>query len=532
MKEAFRVLTETFLTSLPLAIIMIVVSVFIAPFEDSFDYVRLLVGYMGVVVGQSLFLVGLEVSVLPIGKEIGASLIKLKKTFFIVFFGVMFGFFATVAEPAMWVLARQTNMIVEAVHVTVFVVVMGTGIGLFVGFSLFRIIKSIDIRVVFAVLYALVFVIIVFVPQEFVALAFDGSGVTTGDISVPFMLALGLGVSTTIGKRSKKTATPFSEGSVAGVSPAERRGFIRTHRNAVCERAQSPIDNDNDFGIIGIASIGPIITVFLYGIVLRIIHDGMPPESVYDPSALPTDVVMIVGRSLSDTLIALLPLVLAFLPFQFLLIKLKKAVFWRIMLGIIPVFAGLLIFLFSIDFGFAFAGGYIGEVFMNPDRASWFRWILLLVGFILGVAITLTEPAVTLLGEQLQEMLGIKRLTTRLFLALSIGVSASLAIVKIMLEINILWFILPLYIIAIAMMKFSKKFFVGLAFDSGGVVGGALSSAVLTPLTLGIAQAVATASGENAQSILTNGFGILAFTSVTPLIAIQVLGMIYSKKKL
>ena len=497
MKETFRVLKETFVTSMPLAIIMIVVSVFIAPFEDSFDYVRLAVGYVGVVVGQSLFLVGLEVSVLPIGKEIGASLIKLKKTFFIVFFGVMFGFFATVAEPAMWVLARQTNMIVEAIHVTVFVVVMGAGIGLFVGFALFRIIKNIDIRIIFAVLYAIVFIMIIFVPQQFVALAFDGSGVTTGDISVPFMLALGLGVSTTIKKGNKK-----------------------------CKNGQ-----DDSFGIIGIASIGPIITVFLYGIFLRIIHGGMPPEGLYDPGALPTDVVVIVGRSLSDTLIALLPLLLAFLPFQFLLIKLNKAVFVRVMLGMIPVFAGLLIFLFSIDFGFAFAGGYIGEVFMNPDRVSWFRWILLLVGFILGVAITLTEPAVTLLGEQLQEILGIKRFTTRLFLALSIGVSASLAIVKIMLEINILWFIAPLYLIAIVMMKFSTKFFVGLAFDSGGVVGGALSSAVLTPLTLGIAQAVATASGEYAQSILTNGFGILAFTSVTPLIAIQVLGMIYSSKE-
>jgi len=492
MKKAFRVLNETFVTSMPLAIIMIVVSVFIAPFEDSYDYMRLAVGYVGVVVGQSLFLVGLELSVLPIGKEIGASLIKLKKTFFIVFFGVMFGFFATVAEPAMWVLARQTNMIVEAIHVTVFVVVMGAGIGLFVGFALFRLIKNIDIRIVFAVLYALVFIMIIFAPQQFVALAFDGSGVTTGDISVPFMLALGLGISTTIGKRQQ----------------------------------------DDNFGIIGIASIGPIITVFLYGIILRFIHGGMPPEGIYDPSALPTDVVVVVGRSLSDTLIALLPLLLAFLPFQFLLIKLNRAIFGRIMLGMIPVFAGLLIFLFSIDFGFAFAGGYIGEVFMSPDRASWFRWILLLVGFILGVAITLTEPAVTLLGEQLQEMIGLKSMTTRLFLALGIGVSASLAIVKIMLEINILWFIVPLYIIAIVMMKFSTKFFVGLAFDSGGVVGGALSSAVLTPLTLGIAQAVATASGENAQSILTNGFGILAFTSVTPLIAIQVLGMIYSKKKL
>jgi len=493
MKKSLNVLYETFITSLPLLAVMLIVCVFVAPFQNRFDYVRLGVGYAGVIVGQSLFLIGLEKSVLPIGKEIGASLIKLKKTVFVIFFGVLFGFFATVAEPAMWVLARQTNMIVEAVHVTIFVIVMGAGIGICVGLALYRLVKDISIRVILFALYAAIFLTVIFVPDQFIALAFDGSGVTTGDISVPFVLALGLGVSSAIRKNS-------------GTS-------------------------DDSFGIIGIASAGPIITVFIYGIVIRIMHGGMPAEGTYDPGALPTNISIIFSRSLSDTLIALVPLIIAFLPFQFLLIKMKKTEFRHIMLGMLPVFAGLLIFLFAIDFGFAFAGGYIGEVFMAPYRPNWFPWVLPFIGFILGVAITLTEPAVTVLGDQLQKMIGIKRMSTRMFLAISIGFSATLAIVKIMLEINILWFLVPLYIVALVMMKFSSKLFVGLAFDSGGVVGGALSSAVLTPLTLGIAQAVATASGENAQSILTNGFGILAFISVTPLIAIQVMGMVYTKNR-
>ena len=489
MKDALRILKETFITSLPLAIIIIVVCVFIAPFDDMFDYVRLSVGYAGVVIGQSMFLIGLESSVLPIGREIGQALVKLKRMAFIIFFGVLFGFFATVAEPAMWVLSRQTNMIVNAVHVTIFVTVMAAGIGIFVGFALYRLIKDISIKVVFGVLYALTFLMVVFVPDQFIALAFDGSGVTTGDISVPFVLALGLGVSASL-KRSGK---------------------------------------DDSFGIIGIASVGPIITIFLYGIVLRIIHGGMPAESVYNPGAIEYTALQVLWSSLTDTAVALLPLLFSFLPFQFLLIKLNKKDFRKIMLGMIPVFLGLLIFLFSIDFGFAFAGQYIGQVFMDPERSEIFRWLILGVGFILGLAITLTEPAVTVLGDQLQDMIGIKKMATRLALAISMGLSASFAIVKIILEINILWFLIPLYLIAVIMMKFSSKMFVGLAFDSGGVVGGALSSAVLIPLTLGIAQAVATAAEDNAQSILTNGFGILAFISVTPLIAIQVMGMIYAK---
>jgi len=255
----------------------------------------------------------------------------------------------------------------------------------------------------------------------------------------------------------------------------------------------------------------------------------MPPEGIYAPGELSTNVVEVLGASFSDTLIALLPLVIAFVPFQFFIIKMQKAAFARLMTGIVPLFAGLLIFLFSIDFGLAFVGSYIGEVFMNPYRVYWFRYLLLGVGFILGLAITLTEPAVTVLGEQLEEMIGIKRMTTRLTLAIGIGFSAMFAILKIMYEINILWFLVPLYLIAIVMMKFTPRLFVGLAFDSGGVSGGALTSALLTPLTLGVAQSVAIAAGPDAQSILTNGFGIIAFISVTPLIAIQILGMIYKK---
>ena len=494
--KLLRTFYETFLTSLPLLAIFIIVCVFVAPLQSAFDYVRLAVGYIGVIIGQSLFLVGLEASVLPIGKEIGASLVKLKKLIFIIFFGVMFGFFATVAEPAMWVLARQTNLIVEAIHVTVFVLVMGAGIGIFVGLALYRLVRNISIKAMLFVLYAAIFAMVIFVPPEFIALAFDGSGVTTGDISVPFVLALGL-----------------------GVSAALRKGAAQLGENAY----------DDSFGIIGIASAGPIITVFLYGIVLRLLHGGMPPEGVYNHAELTVNVSDILSRSLLDTVIALVPLIVAFLPLQFFLIKMSRTRFVRVMLGAVPVFAGLLIFLFAIDFGFAFAGGYIGEVFMDPIRAGWFRWLLPPIGFVLGVAITLTEPAVTVLADQLQEMIGLRQMTTRLFLAVSIGVSATLAIVKIMLEINILWFLVPLYIIAIVMMKFSSKMFVGLAFDSGGVVGGALSSAVLTPLTLGVAQAVATAAGDKALSILMNGFGILAFISVTPLIAVQVMGLMRSK---
>lgn len=484
-------LKDVFISSLPLAVIVIIVCGFIAPLEAKSDYIKLIVGYVSVVLGQTIFLDGLNISILPIGKLIGGSLIKLRKAVFIIFFGLVFGLLATVAEPALTVLARQTNMIMPIINETAFIWIMGVGIGLMVGFSLYRIMKDLNIKIIFATLYIITFTIIAFTPNEFIALAFDGSGATTGDISVPFILAMGLGISVTMSK----------------------------HKG-----------NDDSFGIIGLASVGPILSLAIYGVILNIRYHGiLPAEQLYVPGTSGSIHEIIYGN-LFGVALALLPIILVFLPFQILLIKQPKREFVSILLGTAVVFIGLLVFLSGIDYGFAFAGKYIGEVFLDPSRPEWFQWLLLLVGFILGAAITLSEPAVTVLGEQLEEITNghIQKITIRIALALGIGFASLLAMVKILTKINILWFLVPLYGIALIMMLFTPKLFVGLAFDSGGVSGGALTSAFLTPLTLGVAQAVAAKSNQGGQSILVNGFGIIAFISVTPLIAVQLLGIVYN----
>lgn len=483
-------LKEVFLSSLPLAAIIIIVCGFIAPLDNMSDYVKLIAGYVSVVLGQTLFLDGLNISILPIGKLIGGSLIKLKKAIFIIFFGFVFGLLATVAEPALTVLAKQTNMIMPIINTTVFIWILAIGIGIMVGFSLFRILKDLNIKVVFALLYILTFLVIIFVPDQFIALAFDGSGATTGDISVPFILALGMGVSVTMSK----------------------------HKS-----------NDDTFGIIGLASVGPILALAIYGLVLNGQYNGvLPAEQIYAPGAAANVGEIIIGN-LSGVALGLLPVIVVFLPFQFFLIKQPKKEFIEILLGTIVVFIGLLIFLSGIDYGFAFAGKYIGEVFLDTSRPEWFKWLLLIIGFILGAAITLSEPAVTVLGEQLEELTNghIKKMTIRMTLAIGIGFASLLSMVKILTEIHILWFLIPLYAISLILMIFTPKLFVGLAFDSGGVSGGALTSAFLTPLTLGVAQAVAATSKSGGQSILVNGFGIIAFISVAPLIAVQFLGIVY-----
>lgn len=488
--KTVRVLKDVFISTLPLAAIIIVVCVFIAPLADAAGYIKLAVGYAGVVVGQTMFLVGLETSILPIGKLVGRSMARYKRLSLILLTGLLFGFLATVAEPALTVLARQTHMILPIVDETLFLWVMSGGVGIFVAFALYRIVKDYDIRWVFIGCYAVVFLMVILAPSEFTALAFDGSGATTGDISVPFILTMGMGVAATLSK----------------------------HKT-----------NDDTFGLIGLASVGPILAILVYGLILRAAAgDSALVAQAYNPGAA-EDLAGIIVSNLGGVSLALYPVVFLSLPIQIFVTRTPLKRVLGYLLGTIPVFLGLLIFLSAIDFGFAFAGKYIGEVFLDPSRPGWFRWVLLLVSFILGAAITLSEPAVTVLGDQLEEITNghIRKTTIRVTLAIGIGVAAVLAIIKIISQVNLFWFLVPLYALAIMMVKFTPKLFVGLAFDSGGVTGGALSSAFLTPLTLGASQAAAAAGGSDAQSVLTNGFGILAFISVTPLIAIQLAGIVY-----
>ncbi len=488
--KLLKTIKETILSSLPLAII-IVACLCLFPLNNSNDYGKIVVGYFSVVIGQSLFLVGLDSSILPIGHLVGSSFSKYNKLFFVLTFGFVFGLLATIAEPALAVFSRQVTDVLPIVNNTLFIWITATGIGIGVAIALIRIVKNINIKIVFGVLYTLVFILVIFAPPEFISLAFDASGATTGDVSVPFILALGIGISATFSKN--KT-------------------------------------NEDSFGIIGIASAGPIVSVFLYGVILKAVNGGIPPANDYFIST-GSQVGDIVVGNLLDVALAVLPIILISVPLLIFVIKIPRLEIIRLLLGVIPVYFGLLIFLSGIDFGFAFIGQYIGQVFFASSNPSWFPYLLLIVGFVLGAAITVSEPAVVVLGSQIEELTNghIRKMTIIFTLAIGIGVASLLSILKILTQINILYFLFPLYVISIVMMKFTPKLFVGLAFDSGGVTGGALTSAFLTPLTLSIASAVAENSGGT-LSVLINGFGIISFISVTPLIAIQALGIIYNLK--
>jgi hypothetical protein len=443
------------------------------------EYLRLGVGYVFVIFGQTLLLIGLEASILPIGKLVGGSLVKLKKGVFIILFGFLFGLLATVAEPALAVLGVQIALINERISSTVFVWLLGVGVGAAVGFAMFRVMKNINIKLIFALFYGIIFITVFFIPNQFVAIAFDGSGATTGDVSVPFILALGLGVSATM----SKTKT-----------------------------------NEDSFGIIGIASIGPIIVVFLYGLFI-----GNSKTRAHTAGTGHTLGDILVGN-LGSIALAIVPIIVVFVVFQLIFIKLPKKQLIRILAASVVVYIGLYIFLTGVDFGFSIAGQHIGKAFLQEGK-DWLRWLLLPVGLVLGGAITLSEPSVTVLSEQVEKITNgyIKKNTIRFTLAIGIGVAALISLLKVLANVNILWFLIPLYISALVMTIFTPKLFVGLAFDSGGVASGAITSAFLTPLAIGVSQSLG-------QDVLISGFGTIGFISVMPLIAVQALGIVYSLK--
>lgn len=475
-----RYLREVFLSSLPLLAIILIVTVFAFPLPNPNDYWKIGIGYVMVLIGQAVFLTGLDSSILPIGKLVGGSVTKLNKIVFILLFGFLFGLVATVAEPAINVMATQVGIISEKINTILFIWSVGFGTGIAVAFAIYRIIKNINIKIVFLVLYLLIFILVFFVPEQYRALAFDASGATTGDISVPFILALGLGISKTVSK-TKTT--------------------------------------DESFGILGIASVGSIVAIFIYGL---IIQNG--PTNAYNPGEA-AGVFTIIGNNLLAVTLAITPIIVIFFFFQLFFIKLPKKKILGILLSSLVVFAGLFIFLFGIDYGFAFAGNYIGEVFVSDRTPDAFKWFLIPISFILGFAITLTEPAVVVLGEQVEEITNglIKKRVIKLTLALSIGIASIMCMCKVLFDINILYFLVPLYAVSLILLFFTPKLFVGLAFDSGGVTGGAITSAFLTPLTLGV-------SGALGQNSLISGFGMISFISVTPLIIIQILGIMYERK--
>ena len=471
---------ESLKSVLPVTCIVLLLLVTIVPVPAAM-LVSFLIGAFMLVVGMGLFTLGAETSMTPMGSYVGSEMTKSKKLPLIVAVSFIVGVMITISEPDLQVLAEQ----VSSIENFLLVITVSIGVGIMLIISMLRIIFKIKLKYLLIFFYAIVFGLIAFVPANFIPMSFDSGGVTTGPMTVPFIMALGVGVAS-----------------------------IRSDDGA----------EDDSFGLVALCSIGPILAVMLLGLIFnvdaKVVSDyGMPDA---DTSR---DITMLfvkdIPHYLKEVAIAVFPIVIFFLLFRLLRRGNGKAGVKKILFGVIYTYMGLVLFLTGVNVGFMPVGNYLGYELASSELS----WVIIPLGMVIGYFIVAAEPAVHVLTKQVETATAGTIPGQALSLSLSLGVAASvgIAMIRVLTGMSILWIIIPGYLIAIVLSFFVPDLFTSVAFDSGGVASGPMTATFLLPFAVGACSAV----GGN---IVTDAFGVVALVAMTPLIAIQILGLIYKIK--
>jgi hypothetical protein len=473
-------LKESLRSVLPVTGIVLFLCVSIAPIPNGL-LLAFLFGAVMLIVGMGLFTLGAELSMSPMGEFVGAQMTKSRRLWVIVGVSLFVGVMITLSEPDLQVLANQ----VPTIPNLTLILSVAIGVGVFLVIAMLRVLLRIRLRDLLVGFYALVFLLAFFVKPEFLAVAFDSGGVTTGPMTVPFIMALGVGVAA-----------------------------IRSDKHA---------ENDS-FGMVALCSVGPILAVLILGMIFS------PDSATYSQVTLPD-----VGDSremfllflkqtphyMKEVAIAVGPIVLFFLAYQFFTVRMAAQRLIRLLAGVLYTYLGLVLFLTGVNVGFMPVGHYLGGQ-MGQMRAS---FLVIPIGMIIGYFIVAAEPAVHVLTKQVEEMTSglIPKKALEIALGLGVSVSVGLAMIRVLTGVSILWLLIPGYAIALTLAFFVPKIFVSIAFDSGGVASGPMTATFLLPFAMGVCEAV----GGN---VVTDAFGVVAMVAMTPLIAIQILGLIYKLK--
>ena len=433
------------------------------------------------ILGMGLFTLGAELSMSRIGNLIGAKMTKSRKLWFILAVSFLLGVAITMAEPDLQVLA--TN--VPAIDKTVLIVTVSVGVGLFLMLCMVRILFSVSLRLLLIVFYALLFLGAFLSDAGFLSVAFDSGGVTTGPMTVPFIMALGVGVAS-----------------------------IRSDENAKAD----------SFGLVALCSIGPVMAVMLLG-------------AIY-PTDTQADVNMVIGgfettvelggaylcslpTYMLEVAMALLPIFVFFLLFQVFSLRLRKLPLTKIVMGVGYTFLGLVLFLTGVNVGFSPLGYVLGKELVTSGLSA----LLIPLAMLMGWFIIDAEPAVHILNKQVEELTSgaISAKAMGLSLSVAVALANGLAMVRVLTGLPILYFLLPGYAVALGLSFFVPRTFTAIAFDSGGVASGPLTATFMLPLAMG----ACTTLGGN---VMTDAFGLVALVAMMPLITVQVMGGIYVLK--
>lgn len=466
---------ESLTSVLPITAIVLVLSVSVTPLTTG-ALVLFFFGALLLIVGIGVFTLGVDMSMTPMGSAMGASMSRARHAAGPLAVALVLGVLITVAEPDLQVLAQQ----VPAIPNRVLIFTVAAGVGAFLVIALARILMGVPLSYLLVGAYALVFLLAWFAPRDFIPVAFDSGGVTTGPITVPFIMALGVGVAS-----------------------------MRRDRNSTSD----------SFGLVALCSIGPILSVLVLGICFS------PDSASYTPAALPDivttrDAAAEFARAFPayarEVAVAMVPICAMFLLFQLITRRFRRTQLLRIISGLVYTYIGLVLFLTGVNVGFMPAGQLIGASIAGGGH----KWLLVPIGMLMGYFIVAAEPAVHVLIRQVEEvsMGAVSQSAMRRALSIGVAISVGISMVRVLTGISILWFLIPGYLFALLLTFFVPQMFTGIAFDAGGVASGPMTATFLLPFAMGACQSV---GGD----LMTDAFGLVAMVAMTPLVTIQLMGL-------
>ena len=473
---------ESLSSVLPITAIVLALSITIVPLTPGV-LVLFLFGSFLLIVGVGMFTLGVDMSMTPMGNAIGVTMSRARRRILPLAAAFLLGMLITVAEPDLTVLAQQ----VPAIPNLVLILTVAAGVGLFLVVALLRVTLKIPLSYLLVSFYLGAFVLaVLFTPNDFIPVSFDSGGVTTGPITVPFIMALGVGLAS-----------------------------VRNDKNAT---------NDS-FGLVALCSIGPILSVLILGICYA------PDSASYTPPVLAEvattrdaarEFAAAFPHYAGEVAGAILPICGVFLLFQLFTRRFKRTQLLRIASGLVYTYVGLVLFLTGVNVGFMGAGELIGATIASGDLP----FLLIPVGMVMGYFIVAAEPAVHVLVRQVEEvsMGSISQSAMRQGMSIGVAISIGIAMLRVLTGISILWFLISGYAVSLALTFFVPQLFTGVAFDAGGVASGPMTATFLLPFAMGACQAW----GGN---LMTDAFGLVALVAMTPLVAIQLLGLAGRVKK-
>ena len=477
MKELWSKIKEALVSALPITAIVYILSL-----TPLFNFSRnelttFTIGAVLLVLGIGLFNLGADLAMTPMGTHVGAGLSKQRKLGLLLIVCFVLGMLITIAEPDLQVLATQVSAVMNG---TVLIYAVGFGVGAFLVIAVLKIVfkRSLSqfLMLFYMLLFAVALMLVVNGNEKLLPLAFDSGGVTTGPITVPFIMALGVGISSVLGDRRSK---------------------------------------ENSFGLVALCSIGPILAVLVLGIFSSNDLSYQVPDYNVSGDILGA-FLHTAAHTAKEVAIALGLIVGFFLICQFAFLRLPKRRLLRIGLGVVFTYVGLVMFLTGVNVGFMPIGYKLGY-----ELAQWNEVFLTIFGLVMGVLVVLAEPAIHVLNSQVEEVTGglVTRKAMITGLCIGVGASIALSVVRIIFDFSLVYYIIPGYFISLALSLFVPPVYTAIAFDSGGVASGPMTSGFILPFATGVCVCL---QGESA--VLRDAFGVVALVAMTPLITIQLLG--------